>query len=289
MRNRKNTFICILISLTALYFPNCFAENLALQSVSMEKILIQFTNYARQTQKEWHVPGMAVVIVSDNKIIYARGFGERNTKGAPVTPDTIFSIASMTKSFTAALLAMQIDDGKYNWNTKVLKLYPSFKLYDPNTTQAFAVRDLIAHDSGLPEDATDTMGNFGYSLEHIIYTLRFVKPVAKFRTQFAYEDVFPMLAGKIIAQTAHQRYGVFLHQQLLAPLGMRRTYVDGESKASELKNISQRFEYYSGKIYPYPRDSAFANQLTTLEKGANGSGGIRSSAMDMANWLIFNM
>lgn len=123
----------------------------------------------------------------------------------------------------------------------------------------------------------------------ITHTLRFAKPVAKFRTQFAYEDIFPMLAGKIISQTAHQKYGDFLYQQLLAPLGMNRTYVDGEAKLYESKNVSQRFEYFSGRIYSYPEHSAFSAKLLTLEDGSNASGGIKSSANDMAKWLIFNI
>src|SRR3990167_9436 len=279
----------ILAGLIAVAFSSCFAENITDSKMSMKEILSKFTTYAMQTQKEWHVPGMAIAIVQDNKIIYAKGFGERNTKGALVTPDTIFSIASCTKSFTAALLAIQIDQGKYTWNTKITKLYPAFKLYDPEATKEFEMRDLIAHDSGLPEDATDTMGSFGYSLEHIIYSLRFIKPVSKFRTQFSYEDIFPAFAGKLIADTAHQKYSVFLRQQLLVPLDMRHTYVESETKLHLLKNVSQRFEYFSGKIYSYPKNSAYAAKLETLEKGANASGGIKSSARDMAKWLIFNM
>ncbi len=272
--------------LLAVAFLPCFA---AQSAVPMNEILSQFTTYAKQTQADWHVPGVAVAIVQNDKMIYAQGFGERNTEGVPVTPNTIFDIASLTKSFTAALLAMQIDEGKYAWNTKVVTLYPQFKLYDPNTTQAFEVQDLLAHDSGLPEDATDALGNFGYSTDHTIYALRFIQPVAPFRTAFAYEDIFPMLAGEIIQKTSGESYAANLHQHLFDPLQMNRSYTDTEAKLYELSNRAQPFAYDAGQDYPYPMSPIFLSKLMASQKDAGGSGGIHSSVADMATWLIFNM
>ena len=152
--------------------------------------------------------------MKNDQIIYVKGFGERNADGMLVTPDTIFDIASLTKSFTAALLAMQIDEGKYSWNTKVLKLYPNFKLYDTNATKEFEVRDLLAHDSGLPAESTDDLGNFGFSTDHAIYALRFIQPVATFRTTFAYEDIFPVLAKEIIQKYSGKSYAENLRHRL---------------------------------------------------------------------------
>lgn len=289
---RKNILVCALSSLISFFYSSGFAQNSVSQNVPMRKVFVQFTAYAKKAQKEWHIPGMAIAIVKDGKIVYAKGFGERNEKGAAVTPNTIFDIASLTKSFTAALLAMQIDEGKYTWNTKVLKLDPTFKLYDSDATKEFEIRDLIAHDSGLPEDATDSLGNFGYDVDHKLYALRFIKPISKFRTQFAYEDIFPMLAGKIIGKFYSHNYISMLHQRLLAPLDMNNTYVEGEERLEKLKNVSQRFEYFSGKIYAYPMNSAYVLNLRKLEKNpgaAAASGGICSSATDIAKWLIFNI
>ncbi|MCX7123382.1 MAG: serine hydrolase [Gammaproteobacteria bacterium] len=275
--------------LIASVFVPCFAVSSVPPQMPMSELLSQLTSYAEQTQADWHVPGMAIAVVQNGKTIYAQGFGERNAEGAPVTPDTIFDIASLTKSFTATLLAMQIDEGKYSWDTKVLKLYPQFKLYDPETTQKFEVQDLLAHDSGLPEDATDVLGSFGYSIDHTIYALRFIKPVAPFRSEFAYEDIFPMLAGEIIQKEGSASYAAILHQRLFFPLQMNDSYVDTEDKLYELSNVAQAFAYVSGQQYVYPMNPSYFVKLRALQKDPGGSGGIHSSAADLAKWLIFNM
>ena len=288
MLNKKNIVICILAGLIMMLFLPCFSENSVEPKIPMKEILIQFTSYAKQAKKEWHIPGMAIAIVKDDKIIYAQGFGERNAKGAPVTPNTIFNIASLTKSFTAALLAMQIDEGKYTWDTKILKLYPKFKLYDSNTTKEFEVRDLIAHDSGLPEDSLDSLGNFGYSVDHTLYALRFIKPVAPFRTTFAYQDVFLEYARKIIQQISGESYTANLHQKIFYPLHMDNSFVAGEVALRKQDNVAQPFVYYAGKIYPYSMNSPYLSKKWAFEVGQAG-GGIDSSAIDVAKWLIFNM
>src|SRR5262245_37809463 len=102
--------ISILILLFLIFIANSI---LASSHVPMDEILSRFTIYAQQTKSDWRVPGIAIAIVSDGKIIYAKGFGQRDAKQNPVTPNTLFDIASLTKSFTAALLAMQIDAKKY--------------------------------------------------------------------------------------------------------------------------------------------------------------------------------
>jgi hypothetical protein len=92
----------------------CFAESDVKSKTRISKeTLEEFSNYAEEVRKDWHVPGMAIALVQDGEIIYAQGFGKRNIKDDPVTESTIFDIASITKSFTATLLAMQIDEGKY--------------------------------------------------------------------------------------------------------------------------------------------------------------------------------
>ncbi len=266
-----------------------FAKNPVEQKIPLKEILAEFTDYAVQTQADWHVPGMAIAIVKGDQIIYVRGFGKRTTEDDPVTPDTIFDIASLTKSFTATLLAMQIDEGKYAWNSKIVKLYPKFKLYDPNTTKEFEVQDLMAHDSGLPEGTLSAMGSFGYSIDHALYALRFIKPIAPFRSEFAYQNIFPMLAGEIIQKLSGKSYTDNLHQRLFSRLQMNHSYTEYEEKLYRLKDVAQPFDFISGQEYAYPIHSSYSSKLRASEKAAGSSGGIHSSATDIAKWLIFNI
>lgn len=255
---------------------------------SSPETLAQFTAYAQQTQKEWQVPGMAIAIVDNGKVIYARGFGKRDENGLPVSPATIFDIASLTKSFTATLLALQIDQDKYAWYSTVHQLYPSFRLYDSQTTNAFAVKDLMAHDSGLPEDTLNTLNDFGYSTDTMLEALRFIKPVAPLRSMFAYQDIFSELAKKIIEKASGENYTGTLQRGLLTPLHMQQTYTRIETTLHQLSNVAQPFQYYLGKNYPYPKASPYLTQAWALEPGMAG-GGIHSNVIDLAKWLIFNI
>lgn len=254
----------------------------------MKKILQQFIPYAQQVKNEWQIPGMAVSIVHNGKIVFAKGFGIRNVKNKPVTANTIFDIASLTKSFTAVLLAIQIDQDKYNWNTKVVKLLPKFKLYNENLTNEFEVRDLIAHDSGLPANALDALGNFGYSIKHTMAVLKYIKPIAPFRSTFAYQDIFLEFAKAIIEKYSGESYTSFIQHQIFKPLGMKDSFIRTQKALSKRQNVAQPFLFYEGKNYPYSSNSPYLSKEWALAPGIAG-GGIQSSAIDMAKWLIFNV
>ncbi|MBA3814551.1 MAG: serine hydrolase [Alphaproteobacteria bacterium] len=282
------------IFLILLLLPySCFASNSINPELSTKTILNQFIPYAEQARKDWHVPGMAIAIVQDGKIIYAQGFGRRNAKGEQVTENTIFDIASLTKSFTATLMAMQIDEGKYEWATRILELSPSFRLYNPKTTQEFEVQDLLVHDSGLPSESTtiSALEDFGYTIDHILYTLRFIKPVDPFRTTFAYQNIFPMLAGEIIQKLSGESYAAYLHHRLFVPVQMDHSFHETEEKLYQQENLAQPFAYVSetNVLEAYPINPSYQSKRRTSENAAGSSGGIYSSATDLAKWLIFNM
>ena len=288
MPDKMHQFYRKFFSAVILTFSIGLSTVYAQTSLQMKEVLTQFTQYASHVDKDWHVPGMAIAIVQGNNIIYTRGFGERNTHDDSVTGKTIFDIASLTKSFTAVLLAMQIDQGKYRWSTKVITLDPSFKLYSPKATKSFEVRDLIAHDSGLPANALDALGNFGYSIKDTLKALQFVKPVSPFRKTFAYQDIFLEVAKKILEKFSGQRYASMLHTDIFKPLGMQNSYVRTQAILNKIKNKAQPFLYYAGKNYPYAKTSPYLSKQWALAPGVAG-GGIQSCADDIAKWLLFNI
>lgn len=257
-----------------------------LSGKQLEKIFVDFTQYAKQARKDWQVPGVAIAIVKDNKIIYAKGFGVRNSKGELVTPETIFNTASLTKSFTAALLAKQIEEGKYSWDTKVQQLYPDFKLYDPKATQEFAIKDLVAHNSGLPDHALQNLSDFGYDQDYMLHALRFVKPEAPFRKKYAYQNIFLAVAQKIIEKTSGINYTANLHEKLFKPLSMQNSYTWLED-TSKLDSVAQPYFYDHGKVTAIPANWLYWQMWAIAPWVA--AGGIMSSAIDIAKWLIFHM
>ncbi len=276
----------MICAVVLLFFPSsCLAKT----EIDLSKKLSQFTRYAEDTRKDWHVPGMAIAIVKGNDIVYAKGFGIRNESGDLVTANTIFDIASLTKSFTATLLAMQIDNKKYSWTTKVVTLYPNFRLFDQKVTSEFEVQDLLSHNSGLPEGSASAMMDLGYDIKGIIYSLRFIRPVSSFRKIFAYQNIFPMLAGEIVQRHGGKSYSKVLHDSIFSPLRMYDSYNYNEEELYRLKNVAQPFLYNSEKLIGYPINSSYQINRRVPEKAAGGSGGIHSSVNDIAQWLIFNI
>lgn len=120
------------------------------QTQTTEARLKEFHAYAEKAGKEWNVPGFSIAIVKDDKVVFAQGFGIRELgKSGGVDENTLFAIASNSKAFTAAAVAMLVDEGRIKWDDPVTKYLPSFQLYDPYVTRELTIRDLLSHRSGL--------------------------------------------------------------------------------------------------------------------------------------------
>jgi CubicO group peptidase (beta-lactamase class C family) len=178
---------------------------------------------AARAMQSFKVPGMAVGIVKDGKLIYAKGYGVRELgKTPPVDIDTLFQIGSNTKAFTAAALAILVDEHKIRWDDKVIDYIPEFRLYDPYVTREFTLRDLLSHRSGLGTGAGDLMfyPNTDLSRAEMIRGLRYLKPVSSFRSQYAYDNLLYMVAGAVVATVTGETWADFVTQRILQPLRM---------------------------------------------------------------------
>src|SRR5471032_1392693 len=176
--------------------------------------------------KTFDVPGIAVAIVKDGKVVVAKGFGVRKLGApAPVDGRTLFEIASNSKAFTAATLAMLVDEGKLSWDDPVTKHLPGFRMYDSYVTGEMTVRDLLTHRSGLGLGAGDLLWwpTTNFSTDEIIAKLRYIKTATSFRNSYAYDDLLYIVAGKIVAEKAGKSWGAAIHDRILAPLGMNGT------------------------------------------------------------------
>jgi CubicO group peptidase (beta-lactamase class C family) len=177
-----------------------------------------------RAMKAFQVPGMAVGIIKDGKLIYSKGYGVRELgKTAPVDADTLFQIGSNTKAFTTASLAMLVDEGKLHWDDKVIDYLPQFRMHDPYVTREFTIRDLLTHRSGLGLGAGDLMffPATDFTREEIIHGLRYLKPVSGFRSKFDYDNLLYMVAGQIIPAVTGKSWEDFVTQRILDPLQMR--------------------------------------------------------------------
>jgi len=176
-----------------------------------------------RSMRTFDVPGVAVGIVRDGRLIFAKGYGVRTQGGhEPVDADTIFAIGSNTKAFTTAALALLVDEGKLRWDDKVTDILPDFQLHDPWVTREFTVRDLLTHRSGLGLGAGDLLfvPSTDFSRKEVIHALRFLKPQTSFRSEFAYDNLLYMVAGELIPPLTGLSWERFVETRLLAPLGM---------------------------------------------------------------------
>ena len=195
MRLKSRRLFLLVVSLLIIAWP-VSAQDLAAR-------LQEIDEYVARAGKDWNVPGFAVAIVKDDKVVFAKGYGVRElNKPEAVDKDTLFAIASNTKAFTAAALAVLIDEGKLRWDDKVLKYLPSFQLYDPWVTSEFTVADLLSHRSGLVTFSGDLLWyESSYSREEIIRRVRFLKPVSSFRTRFGYNNSTQKSKNQKISKT----------------------------------------------------------------------------------------
>jgi CubicO group peptidase (beta-lactamase class C family) len=235
--------------------------------------------YATSGMQSFDCPGLAIGIVADDKLVYAKGFGMRSkTEGVPVDTQTLFQIGSATKSFLAATLALMVDQGKLRWDDRVTDLDPTFQMKDPWVTREFRVFDLLAQRSGLPPYANDGLSFLGLDEAALIHSLRYVEPVSSFRSTFAYTNITHMLAGRIVAKAAGAAdWNAVLQKDLLDPLAMKdTTYTAAAMETAPNHAAGYRWtpqgtiEVPFTQIFPYSFD---------------GAGDINSNVEDMSRWI----
>ena len=159
-------------------------------SQTLDEKLKEIDDYANTVISSWKDSGagMSIAIVKDDKVVMQKGYGVREL-GKPDKPDenTVFAIASNSKAFTTASLAILVDEKKLNWDDKVSKYLPDFQMYDPWVTSELTIRDLVTHRVGLDTFSGDLLWyETTYSPDEILRRLRYLKPVSSFRTQFGY-------------------------------------------------------------------------------------------------------
>jgi CubicO group peptidase (beta-lactamase class C family) len=223
------------------------------------------------------IPGLSLVIVKDDKVIYLKGLGYKDfEKQVPVTPDTLFAIGSSSKAFTAMLAAMAADEGKLSLDDSPKKFLPYFKLQDPDADARITLRDLLSHSSGL--NRTDLAWVSGVlNREEVIRVAAQAKPTAKLREKFQYQNVMYAAAGEIVGRAEHSTWEKLTAERIFKPLGMK-------SSDTSVPEMRKARDYSFG--YVYEEATKETRRLPTRDLPAIApAGAINSSARDMAQWL----
>ncbi len=232
------------------------------------------------TLKAFDVPGIAVAVIKDGKVIHSKGYGVRSLKtGKKVDENTLFGIASNSKAFAAAALGMLVDEGKIKWDDKVRTYIPEFKMYDPYVTEQFTIRDLLTHRSGLGLGSGDLMlfpDSNNFTLKDVIANLQYLRPVSSFRSKFDYDNNMYVLAGEVVARVTGKSWDAFVEQRIFEPLGMLRT-AGSFDRLKDKTNYIDPHAPVEGKVQVIDRD---------LVKIGHAAGGINSSIADLSKWVM---
>ncbi|MEP6787245.1 MAG: serine hydrolase domain-containing protein [Acidobacteriota bacterium] len=249
------------------------------------------TDYSRQLQtieektearrKELGIPGISLVIVKDDQIIYMKGLGYKDfEKKVAVTPDTQFAIGSATKAFTALSVLMAMDEGKLSLEDSPKKYLPYFKMYDPDTDKNIQIRDLMCHSSGL--NRTDLAMITGkLNRAELIQVAAQAKPTAKLREKFQYQNIMFTAAGEIASTVEKQPFDKLIEDRIFAPLGMTNSTMS-------MKDMQKAKDYSFGYNYNFDTKETGRLPFRDIDQIAP-AGSINSTARDMAQWLRFVM
>jgi CubicO group peptidase (beta-lactamase class C family) len=234
--------------------------------------------------KRFGVPGMSVTIVEGDKVVHAKGYGVREL-GKPGRADehTVFPIGSETKAFTAAALAILVDQGKLKWSDPVVKHMPDFRMYDPYVTENMTVRDLLTHRSGLGLGQGDLLiiPSTDRSRTDIVHALRHLKPKTGFREVYAYDNILYIVAGQLVQAVSGRTWEDVVRNDIFKKAGMKDA------------SASDDVEKHPNHVALHARTDGpirGMGNLRVLEKGLElrtsaPAGAINASAVDMGQWM----
>ena len=243
-------------------------------------MLQNFESYAEKSRREWQTPGMAVALVLDNRVVYSRGFGVRRAGGnEPVTPETIFQIGSISKSFTAGLVAQLVDEKKLNWNDPITDAFPDFRLFDPWVTRQFTVEDSMAQRSGMPAYAGDLLAFMGCDREQILAAMRHIQPVSSFRSQFGYVNNLWLAAARVIEKHRGEGWEACVRGRIFEPLGMAHSSTGAQALYSAPNHADP---HLPGSPAPLALGPQWPYTQWVYTYGP--AGGINSNVLDMARY-----
>ena len=265
---KKTTTLLLLFLVATTTFAQINSDKI---DVLMETALTKFK-----------VAGASIAIVKDGKIIHSKGYGlADNITKKRVDEKTNFQIASNSKAFTTAALAILEDEGKLKWTDKVKDHIPEFKMYNDYVTENFNIQDLLTHRSGLGLGVGDLMffpDGSNFTVKDVVSSFQHFKPTSAFRTQFDYDNLLYIVAGEVIARISGMPYEEFVQKRIIEPLEMNRTFVG--SLLKDKSNLAT----------PHSSDSGTIKTIDYYDIGmGSAAGGIFSNAADLSKWMIVRL
>jgi CubicO group peptidase (beta-lactamase class C family) len=229
-----------------------------------------------RAMKELRIPGLAVAVVKDDSVVFARGYGVRRLGSAEkVDPRTLFAIGSTTKAFTAAAVGAMVDDGKLSWDDRAVDRLPGFALHDPNVTREIRIHDLLSHKSGLGRRGDALWYGTSLTKEEVLERIAHLPPATGLRTSLGYQNIMFLAAGESAARAAGTTWDDLVRTRIFAPLGMK----DATTSVRDLPaggNIAMPHAELEGQVREVP---------WRMIDNIKPAGSINAHVLDMSQWL----
>jgi CubicO group peptidase (beta-lactamase class C family) len=245
------------------------------QVVSAQAPGPEFDAYVNKALKDWEVPGVAIAIVKNDRVVLAKGYGVRElNKPEPVDERTLFAIGSSSKAFTAAAIAILVDQAKLKWEDPATKYLPGLQLFDPYSTRELTVADLLSHRSGLARGDQLWYAS-EYDRDEVLRRVRYLKPSWSFRSRFGYQNIMFLAAGQIIPSVTGKSWDEFVRERIFTPLDMKSTNTSIKA-FSGVTNVATPHSRIEDKVQVIP--------WRNIDNIAP-AGSINSNVQDMAQWV----
>ncbi|WP_299251678.1 serine hydrolase [uncultured Aquimarina sp.] len=281
MKIRTNYFKIILLVMLTMLLPSVkgTAQITAKQIDSLVTVAVNTVD---------NTVGFAIGVVKDGKILHVKGYGVNSVDlNEKVTADTPFGIASNSKAFTSAALTILVEQGKINWEDKVIRHIPEFKMYNDYVTNNFTIQDLLTHRSGLGLGAGDLMifpDDSNFTINDVLTAFQHFVPSTAFRTKFDYDNLLYLIAGEITARVSGKSWETFVDEEILKPLKMNHSYASYEDA---LQNDTVAVAHYFDGTALKAIEKSKTDLSGSVKQKMNGAaGGIWSSANDMCKWML---
>ena len=258
--------------------------------------------YIAESMPDWDIPGLAVAVVHEGEVVFARGFGVKEVgRDDPVEAGTMFQIGSVSKSFAAAAIGALVDEGLATWDDPVIQHLPWFRVKDPWITGQITLRDLLSHQSGMPGAAYPVLAVVG--ARETAEGLRLLDNQAPLRAGYRYSNQAYGVAGLVVEAAAGMSWGAWVRERLLEPLEMQDT---GTSPYDVWDSVHVAPTFLGSAPAGVPGIDDAPGRNVAMPHGVDRSGNRRvlswqsydnmqaagsvvSNVVDMANWVRMHL
>ncbi len=246
----------------------------------IRQIMEEFDPLIVQALEDYQVPGLSIGIVADGQLVFAKGYGLRDPENElPATSDTIYSIGSCSKAFTSFIAGTLVDEGLIHWDTRIIDMYPEFRLFDDHATLHVTMRDLLTHRSGMPMHDLMWYNSSTLTRADVMHRLRFVEPSCDIREFYQYNNVMYLAAGFAMEYLMAEPWEELVSSRILKPLQMNHT-------SFHIKDMQTAQDY----AVPHGETVDSWRRIAFQDISLIGpAGGINSNVHDLSKWILMHL